>query len=108
MKKVKITVMKTTFQEDLALRYGRPGLKPCSYHTEGSVFYSNGWQKPARLCDNAWKSMQEYVMTLACGGTDFYDGWMLDRNTALIGCNDGFRTVIFLLEATDEIAPVWD
>ena len=30
MKKVKITVLRATFNEDLALEYGMPGLKPCS------------------------------------------------------------------------------
>ena len=29
MKKVKITVLRATFNEDLALEYGMPGLKPC-------------------------------------------------------------------------------
>ena len=29
MKTVKITVLRATFNEDLALEYGMPGLKPC-------------------------------------------------------------------------------
>ena len=51
--------------------------------------------------------MMEYAMTLAHGGNDFYDGWMKDKNSAMVACNDGFRPVIFLLETTDEEAPVF-
>lgn len=47
-------------------------------------------------------------MTLAHGGEDFYDGWMRDKKTAMVACNDGFRHVIFLLEATDEDAEVFE
>ena len=84
MKKVKITVMETTFNQNLAKKYADPGLGPCTYNTPGQVFYSNGWQKPEGLCDNAWKSMVEYVMTLAHGGENFYNGWMNDKKTAMI------------------------
>lgn len=102
MKKVKITVLETTFNKQLAEKYAHDGLKPCSYNVAGQVFYSNGWQKPKDLCDNAWKSMQEYVMTLSHGGEDFYDGWLKDKNAAIIACNDGIRPVIFKVEALDE------
>ena len=51
--------------------------------------------------------MMEYAMTLAHGGSDFYDGWMKDKKSAMVAWNDGFRPVIFLLEATDEDAPVF-
>ena len=108
MKRVKITVMETTFNEALAKEYATPGLTPCTYNTPGMVFYSNGWQKPSGLCDNAWKSMQEYVMTLAHGGEDFYNGWLKDRHMAMVACNDGFRPVIYKLEATDEDSVVFE
>ena len=108
MKKVRITVMETNFNRELADKYAAPGLTPCTLNTPGMVFYSNGWQKPEGLCDNAWKSMLEYVMTLAHGGENFYGGWMKDKKTALIACNDGFRPVSYLLEATDEEAKVFE
>lgn len=108
MKKVKITVVKTTFNEDLVKADAKEGLGPCTYNKVGQVFYTNGWQKPEGLCDNAWKSMMEYVMTLSHGGKNFYDGWMKDEHTAMIACNDGFRPVIFKLELTDEDADVFE
>ena len=43
-------------------------------------------------------------MTLAHGGGDFYDGWMKNKYSAMISCNDGFRPVSFLIEALYEDA----
>ena len=107
MKKVKITVIECTWNEELAKKYAGEGLTRCDYNTPGQVFYTNGWQKPQGLCDNAWKSMQDYAMTLAHGGENIFNGWMKDKKSAMIACNDGFRPVIFKLEATDEEAPVF-
>ena len=40
MKKVKITVLRKTFNEDMAKEYAMPGLKPCQALEEGQVFYA--------------------------------------------------------------------
>ncbi len=88
---------------DLMERYENPIANACGLH-EGQVFLANGWEKPAGLCDSAWESMAPFVMALAHGGENFYDGWMKDPRSAMISCNDGFRPVSFLLEATDEEA----
>lgn len=68
------------------------------------VWIANGWQKPDGMCDSAWESMSPFVMTLAHGGGDFYDGWMKNPKSAMISCNDGFRPVSFYIEALDEDA----
>lgn len=104
MKKVKITVVKCGWNQELVDKYATPGLKPCDYNTEGMTFISNGWQKPAGLCDNAWKSMMEYVFALSHGAENFYDGELKNRNAFIASCNDGFRPVSFLIEAMDEDA----
>lgn len=52
MKKVKITVLKTTFDKELAAEYGAPGLGPCPMLLEGQTFYAD-YAKPAGLCDEA-------------------------------------------------------
>ena len=70
----------------------------------GQVFIANGWQQPEGLCDIAWESMSAFVLTLAHGGGDFYNGWMKNKKSAMISCNDGFRPVSFLIEALDEDA----
>lgn len=103
MKKVRITVMRKASYTDLMEKYENPIAHACDMR-EGDVFIANGWQKPQGLCQSAWDSMSPFVMALACGGGDFYDGWMKNKKSAMISCNDGFRPVSFLLEAMDEDA----
>ena len=103
MKKVKITVMRITKYDDLIKEYENPIEHACSM-TEGQVFIANGWQKPDNFCDSAWDSVSPFVMTLAHGGEDIYSGWMKNKRSAMISCNDGFRPVSFLIEALDENA----
>ena len=67
----------------------------------GQVFIANGWERPEGFCVSAWDSMSAFVMTLAHGGGNFYGGWMKDKKSAMISCNDGFRPVSFLLEALE-------
>ena len=103
MKKVKITVMKTASYPDLIERYENPIEHTCDMRV-GQVFIANGWERPEGFCTGAWDSMSAFVMTLAHGGGNFYNGWMKDEKSAMISCNDGFRPVSFLIEALDEDA----
>ena len=103
MKKVKITVLRKACYKDLIEKYENPIEHACDM-IEGQVFVANGWAKPEGFCDSAWDSISAFVMTLAHGGGNFYDGWMKNEYSALISCNDGFRPVSFLLEALDENA----
>lgn len=105
MKKCRITVMKTARYDDLIERYENPIEHACDMRV-GQVFIANGWEKPDGMCSSAWDSMSAFVMTLAHGGSDLYDGWMKDPNSAMISCNDGFRPVSFLIEALDEESEV--
>ena len=66
MKKVKITVLKTTLDEELAAEYGAEGLGPCPMLREGQVFYAD-YAKPDGLCDEAWTAIYQYVVALAHG-----------------------------------------
>lgn len=101
MKKVRITVMRQTVYTDLMEEYENPIENACDMHV-GQVFVANGWSCPEGLCRTAWDCMSSYVMALAHGGENFYDGWMKNPRSAMIACNDGFRPVSFLLEALDE------
>lgn len=103
MKKVKIVVMKIACYKDLIEKYENPISNACNMK-EGQVFIANGWQKPENMCDSAWESMSPFVMALAHGGEDFYNGWMKNKRSAMISCNDGFRPVSFLLETLNEDA----
>ena len=103
MKKVKITVMRITQYPDLMVQYENPIEHACDM-TVGQVFIANGWQKPEGFCGSAWDTVSAFVMTLAHGGENFYDGWMKNPRSAMLSCNDGFRPVSFLLETMDEDA----
>ena len=103
MKKCRITVVRRASYEDLMAQYENPIEHACDM-CEGQVFIANGWQRPEGLCQSAWESMSSFVMALAHGGGNFYDGWMKNPHSAMISCNDGFRPVSFLIEALEEEA----
>ena len=101
MKRIKITVMKMARYDDLIAEYENPIEHACDMEL-GHVFIAEGWKKPEGFCDSAWETVSPFVMALSYGAEDIYDGWMKNRRSAMISCNDGFRPVSFLLEAMDE------
>ena len=101
MKRIRITAIRKTCYPDLMAKYENPIQHACDVE-EGQVWISNGWEKPQGFCDSAWDSISPFVMALAHGGSNFYDGWMKNPYSAMISCNDGFRPVSFYLEALDE------
>lgn len=104
MKKVKITVLKKTFDEELAKEYGANGLTSCPMLREGQVFYAD-YAKPEGFCDEAWKAIYQYVFALAHGAGNqvfYYGDWIKKPGVAICSCNDGLRPVIFKLETTTE------
>lgn len=103
MKKCKITVLKKVLHQDLVDLYENPIEHACTMEV-GQTYVANGWSRPEGLCESAWESMSPFVMTLAHGGKNLYDGWMKNPSSAMISCNDGFRPVSFYIEATDEDA----
>ena len=102
MKKVKITILKTTLHKDLAKEYGVKSLSTCPMMREGEVYYAD-YAKPERFCDEAWKAIYQYVFALAHGVKDiwYYNDWIKTPGVAIVSCNDGLRPVIMKLEATD-------
>jgi len=104
--KVKITVLKTTLDRELAAEYGVPSLKACPMLREGQTFLAD-YAKPDGLCDEAWKAIYQYVFALAHRAPDdnslfYYGDWIRKPGVAICSCNDGLRPVIFKLEVTDE------
>ena len=111
MKRVKITVLKTTLDRELAEEYGAEGLTACPMLREGQVFYAD-YAKPEGFCDEAWKAVYQ-VAAFRPGPTARGEGPRsttggLDSQArrATCSCNDGLRPVIFKLEATDEESPL--
>ena len=103
MKKVRITAVRKASYPDLMAKYENPIAHACDVE-EGRVWIANGWEKPEDFCSSAWDSISAFVMTLAHGGGNFYDGWMKNPKSAMLSCNDGFRPVSFYIEALDEDA----
>ena len=95
--------MKTAKYDDLIEQFENPIEHACDMKV-GQIFIANGWEKPANMCESTWESMSAFVMTLAHGGENLYDGWMKNRKSAMITCNDGFRPVSFYIEALEEDA----
>jgi len=106
MKKVRITILKTTLDEELVKEYGVEGLGSCPLMKQGQVFYGD-FSKPEGFCDEAWKAVYQFVFALAHGAgaeTLYYGDWVRTPGVAICSCNDGLRPVIMKLESTEEEA----
>ena len=101
MKKIRITVLRKVCHKDLIEQYESPIENACCME-EGQVFIANGWQRPEGLCESAWETMSPFVMGMAHGAENFYDGWMKNPKSAMVSCNDGFRPVSFFIETLEE------
>ncbi len=101
MQKVRITVMKKVRHDDLIEKYENPIPHPCDMRL-GDTFVTTAFERPEGLCESAWQTLSPFVMALSFGAEDFYDGWMKNKKSAMLSCNDGFRPVSFLLETIDE------
>ena len=100
MKNVKITAVRKTCYPDLMAQYENPIEHACHVR-EGMVWVSVGGEKPEGFCLSAVESVEYFVKELACGGGNFYGGWMKNPYSAMISCNDGFRPVSFYIEVTE-------
>ena len=100
MKTIKITVKRMACYKDLMDEFENPIEHPCDMQI-GQTFVVENCVKPEGLCDSAWETMFPFVKELAEGGGNFYDGWMKNRHSAMISCNDGFRPVSFYVEVVE-------
>ena len=101
MLKVRITAIRRSQYDDLIEKYENPLENPCDI-VMGKTYVSENAQIPTGFCNNAWKCIENYVKILAEGGGNFFDGWMKNEKSAMVSCDDGFRPVSFLIEASDE------
>ncbi len=100
MRKIKITTIRKADYKDLQQKYENL-IQHASDIYEGQLFITNGWQRPVDMCKSAWESLSPFVMTLAHGGEDSYDGWIKNPKSTMISCNGGFSPVRFLIELMD-------
>ena len=99
--KFKITVLKRTFNEELAYKYCPPdkfGL--CQIFKEGEEFISEHFlQMPQGFCGWAWGDLHKILITFFRGG-DFVLTKEEDKMVAC--CTDGIRPVIFEIQKIPE------
>ena len=103
MYKVRITISKTTFQDDLAREHGIDDISVCPYMSEGEVYYTDH-DMPEGFCKGAWEAIKQCVWEFADMGYDenfHFKEWIKTPSLAVISCNDGLRPVIMKIEATD-------
>jgi len=100
MKNCRITVMKRAIHEDLIEKYENPIEHACDMEI-GRVFITEGNKMPCGFCQSAWENIYPFVNVLAHGGENFFDGWMKNKKSAMISCNDGFRPVSFYIETIE-------
>ncbi len=100
MKNCRITVMKRAIHDDLIKKFENPIEHACDMEI-GQVFITEGNNKPEGFCQSAWETVYPFVNVLAHGGENFFDGWMKNKKSAMISCNDGFRPVSFYIEAIE-------
>ena len=98
--RIKIKVMKMACYKDLIEEYENPILEPCNMKI-GMEFIIDELKKPKLMCDSAWETLYPFVKDLFDGKDDFFDGWMKNKKSAMISCNDGFRPVSFYVEAVE-------
>ena len=100
MPKIKITVLKRTFNQELADAYCKQDTEPCPGFADGQEFIVDGLTKPEGFCDWAWNDIHKCYMTLMFGGN--FSNWMKADNNIIACCTDGIRPVIFNLERLDD------
>ena len=93
--KVKITVLKRTFNQDAVDECANGPWAPCSMMKEVQEFIVDGIFMPLGFCSWAWADIERYVQVLV------HDGYFAGSKEGMTvaSCSDGYRPVIFKLEA---------
>jgi uncharacterized repeat protein (TIGR04076 family) len=110
MPKIKITVLRKMANPDIAEEYMKDKCRrealPCRVFEDGQEFLiesgdslENGDGLPKGFCAWAWADIQKYVLALMCGGN--FDPWVKEKGTAIACCTDGYRPVVFKIEAIE-------
>lgn len=100
--KCKITVLKRNANLDLAQQFMQDasGFGPCDQFSDGQEFVVDIWyQLPEGFCPWAWADIRRDVKMIAVGGNLT---WFKQPGTALAGCTDWFRPVIFKIERIED------
>lgn len=102
MSRVKITVLKKYFDEEMADEYLTDGREvgPCQLLQVGDVFwYEGGAEMPKGMCPWAWIDIYRGVSEMESGATKV--PWQKRHGTNVYCCTDGIRPVVFAIEAEE-------
>ena len=95
MKKCKITVLKCSFNEDLAKEYCGREATPCQLFEEGQEFIVDHVEKmPEGFCGWAWRDIYKDLSVLYFNGN--FNGH--EEGTQHTSCSDGRKPVCFKME----------
>ena len=100
MARMKITVLRKTFNEDLAAEYCGAGVTVCARFEEGQEFVLEGLKPPEDFCAWAWNDLHKVVLALNSGGG--FAPFMKEDNQLISCCTDGIRPVFFKIERVED------
>ena len=90
-KKVKITVLRTEYYQELAEQYAIPNLGMCPFHQKGQVLYSDGINPPDGMCGVAWQVIAPMARQLSLGELVQPSGtWLNNDSICVLACRLSF------------------
>jgi uncharacterized repeat protein (TIGR04076 family) len=104
MSKCKITVLKRMVNTDLVEEYLNTDVTgeftACKRFSDGQEIVVEHFSEiPEGFCAWAWADIRRDIKTIAAGGNL---SWVKPPGTAIVGCTDWFRPVIFKIERIEE------
>ena len=102
MTKIKITVLKRTYDPELANEYVQERYRnPCKAFEDGQEIIVESDRRPDEdFCDFAWNDIHKSVLTMMRGGD--FTPWMKKPTEMIVCCTDGVRPVVFKLERIED------
>jgi uncharacterized repeat protein (TIGR04076 family) len=85
------------FRELVDVYHAEPErLKMCDAFTEGQTFLvDHPFTMPEGFCPWAWADIRQHIIAIMAGANPH---WIKQQGTAIAGCSDVFRPVIFRME----------
>ena len=96
MKNIRITVIRRSRYTDLMELYENQLEEECCMEV-GKTYTINSLERPEGFCNVAWNILVPFIISLD-KGTEIFKGWMKNKESYMVSCNDGFRPVSYLLE----------